>query len=234
MSYRIEICHANDLIKDDWRTVDFVSDLSDLPQHLASPSFEWSPGLLVRCHSYVGIFGTEVCVDVSVRSQVMRDQLFALMGPTKKLTKVYSYPEVWLKCTNGSDLAEGISPYVPRKLLIHAICLQAQYWMEDIHDFRKSLKLVFDWTEDKISISEIQNAYDASRRTRSQAETYLGIVILMGMILRNENQSHEAIYSFILQWSRNGNGDYDDLQSRMADHLRAHIPFYIVARGIAP
>lgn len=74
MNYTLQICHANEMIHDRWRTVDRFSEFSiDSLEH---PTFEVSDGLLCRVvrgshTNYAGVFYGDHWIDVSSTSMFM-------------------------------------------------------------------------------------------------------------------------------------------------------------------
>lgn len=83
--YSLQIAHPNEVIDDRWITV--LTSEEDVPwvEHLQSPIFEWYEGLCVRIVSrdeilYEGIYGRDVCVDVSPGSEVLYQHNWGLLG----------------------------------------------------------------------------------------------------------------------------------------------------------
>lgn len=164
--YTLETCHANDLVQDAWKVVDEISSIKSLNDHLASPSFDWHPGLCVRVRSkgtivmYSGIFNDHHVVDVGPASQVMAKFPMDASDQSMNFSENLSALQCWSKSHSGSWLFQWLGPVLTRaecaKVCYELIKTVHPYYSFNYQASRQMIEAVAVWIEYQDNNDEIR------------------------------------------------------------------------------
>lgn len=137
----LEICHANDVASGKWKVVDH--NISSLKDHLASPSFEWSIGTVVRAREgdeihYVGAYNAHECVDLSNDSRIMKRADWESAGRSNKPVPSEDFVTSLLDCVDPEALIYVLAEFFPKskiyKMMKHCLDLIGQYLPPNLMD----------------------------------------------------------------------------------------------------
>lgn len=121
MSYTLSVCHPNDLLINQWKTVDTVINEKEVYDALSFPVFEVFDGLLLKitnnCNEiYTGIYFQDGWLNLASDSEM--NQMFSLTLETE-------HPPEWslirsiLECKEPSALLDSIKEWITREEFFH-------------------------------------------------------------------------------------------------------------------
>lgn len=117
----IEIVHPDEFSQNKWEVVETLSSEEGLGDFLKFPTFEWTPGTIVRANHYIGIFGQQFCVDVSGDSDFMG----------KREGRGLSFPTTWHQSMNPVWMMNAVARILPRKDLTLVCCKLLNFVVEN-------------------------------------------------------------------------------------------------------
>lgn len=232
MTYYLEICHPNEVILKKWKKIEPIESLSEIEHHLASPSFDWYPGLCVRVKlfkstMYTGIFNDESCVDVGSNSNVMNTSRWP-----RPFHKFRSFIECWVENDNAEEMARAVEKILSRTQLKRAALEVA--------------KLTLPFTTDVVihNAAFVYEKYldgEATESDRKKAYTEAGDAWTNDPGFGG-NLTKSGIAAYVFYCTLANDFDYLALVCKYtqtlylnpvaADTLRSSIPFYEIAKKI--
>lgn len=228
MTYSLYVFHPNDILKK-YEVV--ISDTSiPLVDVLASPEFEWYPGLCVSAIDdqnnmiYSGIFSEDACIDVSRES----------------LAKIYPFGHsnlfgFWRRSPNIS-MAGFVERLAPKERLQSL----SAYFVDKVSNHLLSRDLNFfddikTFNEEKFDrkINNIIRRRDARYRTYEIEYHANTVLLLAANIMRGKYPYLISVCSSFVKYM----AAFDDTseateESALADLFREKVPFYEIAIGV--
>lgn len=201
----LQICHPNELIANRWKTVETIDHVEDIPQHIASPVFEWFKGLLIRVIDgevieYSGIFSDTACHDVGPNSDVMNNLQRRNDEEALYPSSGLSWFDVWNHCYHASWMIQSIRSFVPLPIMISVLMNLIEEESDGFPDILKWLNVVKRVSEIDVPMyrRQLGNSagyyYDeASLRTADPTPSEIIISSLM-----KQSELYFALYSICL------------------------------------
>lgn len=238
MSYIIEITHANDVVSNIWKTVDRLESIEQIQDYIASPSFEWSAGTVVRVvgdeygilHNTLA-YNDRECVDVSYNSDAYKKSKWTYSGIERELLG-RSIPSQWVHCSHAGLMFSGIFCVSPLKTKIDALCacgdLVMPYVRKNKEKCQALLNTVRRYGNGEVLMSSVADARKG-----------VGVDMLEEVILGLSYQdTHSEYYEFLNfpeivareLWTRTRQPMALG-QKLMADEIRRQVPFLPVLMG---
>lgn len=120
--YELQVAHANDAILGRWKTVDTLTRHQDYVEHIASPTFAWEFGTMVRVQRtyghpstlYLGAYNDSECINLMIGSEAYDRNPWSCNS--KNLI------EFWQGRTNGTFMLDDIRYVVSQQRLADCAC----------------------------------------------------------------------------------------------------------------
>lgn len=240
----IEAIHPNDIFDDDWKELLRFSEQGDLVDHLAYPSFDWYPGMIVRVVDefeekfiYTGIFGENECIDAGYVSDLFR-------GRTKHSIYYYGhkeidFPEYWKRCPMADEFMDILSAILSKetmiKMLIPCVLPMLSMVSPDESCFENSIKALKLYPASIGTIKTLAfGCQEANRRSTSWKSQYAGSSIHCALLMVLSNNRASSVTSNIKSAIFEGSsGVYrDDIDGQLCAKIRSAVPLYEIAREI--
>lgn len=203
MSYRIDICHPNEIIKNAWVHADHADTLASAVDALASPIFTIYDGLCVRIVNksnfalvYHGIYNAHECVNV---------------GEGGKIQQFYesNILEHWAYSSSASVLLDKYHGLMDKRKIISFLSKRIREsltWLLDPARPAITFKSIFDyidrideWLEGKIDndvlMEELEEVrFDYDQFPEFEASNILfAIILTMSIALENLNTGYRGV-----------------------------------------
>lgn len=240
MRYKILVAHPNDMLNNIWKEVDTFDDPNTMIERIASPSFDWYPGMLVQCYDhgvfllYSGIYGHNECVDIGgYQSRVMKKYYYKI---TTSLPAGGSYSMFWKESYEGCKMFKSLSMYMPKAYVLKLLCGYVGNVMAWIDPREKRPVELFDAIERGASDDVIENMRELNATYTAESGTFqreIGIVLDELGIAATIDDLRSVTYNIALM-TRNilanvHDVSFPDEDRILADWLRKTVPFYDIA-----
>lgn len=238
MTYLLQICHPNEIIQHRWKTVDELSEVS--MDAIASPTFDWYPGMVVRITDssidhdlFVGIYGDTHCVDVSYNSNFLHKN---------DLNYYQSLIHFWTEGNYVSRMMAIAEPYATPQAKIQSL-------IKFLHESRR---LITDEEHHRAAeqctaalqqwllgvlpvriVDMMRKRLEAFQSRRGNEMFSTRAIVTTALIIAEddprEDMSGHAAYFTAYAMTALMDKEYSPV---VADSIRENIPFYEIAVGI--
>lgn len=229
----LQIIHASEFLTGHWHTVEMVADRS-LDDYLASPSFEWVKGTMVRAlHPdqrsavFCGIFNDHECVDVSYGSKRMNSDTFYQGSMT---CSRLSWPETWARSSNGAEMMGALGRFMSTKVVLeraYELITPAAPRLRGQSLF--AYHALGQWLLGKVHQTELEDRIDGVGRTPGMDAHSLYMLLRIA----NHNERAPQISSAIDMMAQFVGGQNHTsaayILNNYANDLRKNVPFYDIA-----
>lgn len=243
MSYTIEITHANDMIREEWKVVERLDHASEIEEHLASPNFEWSEGTCVRVMSnlgdavYVGIYNADTLVDVGPESEITERFDWMYNEAASGYLRAYGWMDSWKYCNEPAWMLEAVALLVDKKMIIRCAAEIMVFANDNSNDSRKYIRnatdAVHDYSTGRLEFTELSNVFEELPQRIPSGDYLLGAVKSLAATTLSPGGAMDVAYlilSFFI--GQDTELEYAEAKNRISDIVRKYIPFYEIAKAI--
>lgn len=232
----IEAIHPNEINKLRWNAVCKFSVENDFRDHLASPDFEWYPGMVVRVIDvsdnkfiYTGIFGENRCIDAGYGSKMFSKN--NRRGTYYRSNPEISFVEYWKYCTDAMEFIDTMTTSVSRKTKIRMMmpCVESVL-PHDSRIYADAIELVRGWLEDRVPLSQIQSQYSRCGDgvlTSSNQYASASVCTFLATVLGN-NLSSTVIDNIFMSKIVSK----EKFHQEACEMMRNAVPFYDIALDV--
>lgn len=242
MKYLLQICHPNEVCLDAWKTVDEIDDHDDITEHLSSPTFDWYPGLVVRCimpfdnvaPEYIGIYGESECIDVSRTSDFCRRH---------SINRFESLIHFWCSTNNASEMFRLLSSTIPQRQRV-AVIMKILPMIQHLFTDASQARLAFEcmnsiraWLQgiDNPKLTRITSYQLNTSVVNNPQRIAARAVIAAAESLSAPTDDHkEGACAYFVGYALSiyNDTEQEDEDRKIADVIRQHVPFYDIAVAV--
>lgn len=228
MRYTLYLAHANTLMEHGWKIHEASTDVP-LEDTLASPSFEWGEGTLVKAMDrngntlYTGAFNDTECVDIGPDSKAIRK-----FEKGEVFVPQYSLIRRWSLCPKPEQMMTMVYDVLPKPIIVGCLHEIASYVLRREQPASAAMKDLLDgiqrWINGDINNYELglldsrflmitQGVYDSVQSCVSYAASSV-----------YDNIAHAPL---CVEYASLACGDMD---ATLCKIIRTHVPLYEIIR----